>query len=79
MRVTKIVVAMLALSVATGGCKKREMPPGPQVPLATAAVQPAREIEWFKGGLDAAFAQANAENKPVFLYWGAAWCRTARI
>ncbi|MGH8796017.1 MAG: thioredoxin family protein, partial [Caldimonas sp.] len=24
--------------------------------------------------VDAAFAQARAEAKPVFLYWGAAWC-----
>jgi thiol-disulfide isomerase/thioredoxin len=31
-------------------------------------------IAWRKGDVDAAFAAARAENKPVFLYWGAIWC-----
>jgi thiol-disulfide isomerase/thioredoxin len=31
-------------------------------------------IEWFEGSLDAAFASAAAQDKPVFLYWGAEWC-----
>ncbi|MBK6672618.1 MAG: thioredoxin family protein [Proteobacteria bacterium] len=31
-------------------------------------------IQWFKGDLNAAFAAAAAQNKPVFLYWGAEWC-----
>jgi thioredoxin-related protein len=31
-------------------------------------------IAWYKGDVDAAFAAAKAENKPVFLYWGAVWC-----
>jgi thiol-disulfide isomerase/thioredoxin len=31
-------------------------------------------IDWFDGGVDAAFAKADAEHKPVFLYWGAVWC-----
>ena len=31
-------------------------------------------IAWRKGDVDAAFATAKAENKPVFLYWGATWC-----
>src|SRR5262245_7705467 len=33
-----------------------------------------RDLEWFKGSVAAAFAQAKRENKPVFLYWGAVWC-----
>ncbi len=32
------------------------------------------QIDWFKGDVDAAFAEAKASNKPVFLYWGAVWC-----
>jgi protein disulfide-isomerase len=48
---------------------------GCQRPEAPQAVVPAPEtIEWFKGDLDAAFAAAAAEHKPVFLYWGAEWC-----
>ena len=31
-------------------------------------------IAWYKGDVDAAFAAAKKENKPVFLYWGAGWC-----
>ena len=31
-------------------------------------------IAWRKGDVDAAFAAAKAEGKPVFLYWGAKWC-----
>lgn len=31
-------------------------------------------IHWFEGTVEEGFAQAKAENKPVFLYWGAVWC-----
>ena len=31
-------------------------------------------IEWYHGKVDAAFAAAKAQNKPVFMYWGAEWC-----
>lgn len=31
-------------------------------------------IDWRQGGLDAAFALAAAQRRPLFLYWGAAWC-----
>ncbi|AXE33488.1 thioredoxin family protein [Chromobacterium phragmitis] len=31
-------------------------------------------ISWQQGDVPAAFARAQAENKPVFLYWGAVWC-----
>jgi thioredoxin-related protein len=31
-------------------------------------------IAWFQGDVDAAFAQARREGKPLFLYWGAVWC-----
>lgn len=32
-------------------------------------------IDWRKdNNVDAAFAQAKASNKPLFLYWGAVWC-----
>lgn len=33
-----------------------------------------REIAWHDGDVDAAFAQARRESKPLFLYWGAVWC-----
>ena len=31
-------------------------------------------ISWFDGDVNEAFAQAKAEQKPLFLYWGAVWC-----
>ena len=31
-------------------------------------------IAWYKGDVEAAFAEAKAANKPLFLYWGATWC-----
>jgi len=31
-------------------------------------------IAWQHGGLDAAFALAAAQQRPLFLYWGAVWC-----
>lgn len=31
-------------------------------------------IAWFRGDVDRAFAMAKAQNKPLFLYWGAVWC-----
>ena len=42
-------------------------------PVPVKAVEEAK-IEWFEGSVDEAFALAKAENKPVFLYWGAVWC-----
>lgn len=29
---------------------------------------------WFDGSVDKAFESAKKTNKPIFLYWGAAWC-----
>lgn len=31
-------------------------------------------LDWHSGDADAAFAQARATGRPLFLYWGAAWC-----
>ncbi len=31
-------------------------------------------IAWQPADVDAAFAKASADGKPVFLYWGAKWC-----
>ena len=45
---------------------------------AAAAPTGRRGIAWTKAAsdadVDAAFAPARAESKPVFLYWGAKWC-----
>ncbi|MBL4680026.1 MAG: thioredoxin family protein [Pseudomonadales bacterium] len=31
-------------------------------------------INWFEGSVEEAFAVAEKNNKPLFLYWGAVWC-----
>lgn len=31
-------------------------------------------IGWYRGKVDAAFAAAKAQGKPIFMYWGAEWC-----
>ena len=38
------------------------------------AVESNNGILWYAGTVDEAFAAAKAEQKPVYLYWGAAWC-----
>ena len=44
---------------------------------ASAAAQAHAGIDWVKpdgASVEAIFAKAKADNKPVFLYWGAVWC-----
>jgi thiol-disulfide isomerase/thioredoxin len=71
----KLRVHWIALSAATA------LSLAPPVPARTAAVPAAAKsspsgdgVRWFDGDVDAAFARARAENRPLFLYWGAVWC-----
>ena len=50
--------------------------PNAAAPAATTAegLHQVGGIAWQKGDVDAAFAAAKAQHKPVFLYWGAVWC-----
>jgi thiol-disulfide isomerase/thioredoxin len=80
----------VAFALALAGCSKPpDTVPVPKpktaAVLAAAASLPAPSntatpvdqeagIAWQRGDVDAAFAQAKASNKPVFLYWGAGWC-----
>jgi thiol-disulfide isomerase/thioredoxin len=59
-------LAPVALSAALGAPLAAEAAPDPS------AQKP--EIAWFAGDVDAAFAQARSDRKPLFLYWGATWC-----
>jgi len=49
-------------------------PPGGANATAAKAMSSEAGIAWFKGDVDAAFVAAKADNRPVFLYWGAVWC-----
>jgi thiol-disulfide isomerase/thioredoxin len=66
----------VAIVFAVAGCQQRQSPgaaPPQPAPQTAASAAPAG-IAWFEGGLDAAFAAAASQHKPVFLYWGAEWC-----
>lgn len=61
----------LLMFTALAACGRSSEPaavPGP------AAATPAASIDWREGQVDEAFAVAREQNKPVLLYWGAAWC-----
>src|SRR5687767_1404439 len=49
-------------------------PAAASTPAAATTVADVKGIDWFEGGIDAAFDAAAAQNKLVFLYWGAEWC-----
>jgi thioredoxin-related protein len=46
------------------------VPPG----IAQPAARTEHAIAWEAVDVDAAFAKAKAEDRPLFLYWGAVWC-----
>ena len=83
MQAIRIFIIATVAAVTIFGCKKRDPDPIPPTPSAATADakaaagsghHPGSGIEWFDGDVDAAFARAKAEGKPVFLYWGAEWC-----
>lgn len=78
-------LSALALATLLAACSKPAevtvpVPAVPVAPVAAAAPadQAASGIAWKHASsdadVDAAFAQARAETKPVFVYWGAKWC-----
>ena len=78
----------LAALLALGACSKTAKPeraaaaptPAPVIAAAASGADDAHAggIAWKNAATDAevesAFAAAKAENKPVFVYWGAKWC-----
>ena len=79
-----ITVSLLTAAVLIAGCsKQQEATPvaktaAVQAPAVAATDHAAAGIAWTYAAndaeVDAAFAQARAESKPVFVYWGAKWC-----
>ena len=72
-------ILLLAVLFLAAACSKAPDPPATLSPKAVARAVPVAaaapaEIAWEKGDVDAAFVKAKAENKPLFLYWGAVWC-----
>lgn len=69
-------LAPLCLLLLAGCSKAPETaaPAAPTTPPTVPAASGSAAVAWFKGDVDAAFAEAKRGNKPVFLYWGAVWC-----
>ena len=82
----RLSLALLAGILCLAGCSKPAEPvpvvagAAPSAPASTAhtPVAAATGIAWklaaSDADVDAAFTLAKADNKPVFLYWGANWC-----
>jgi thiol-disulfide isomerase/thioredoxin len=80
------IAAIATLIAALAACSKAPDPIATPKPKAESVAAPAARpeagdglhqaggIAWQKGDVDQAFASARAQNKPVFLYWGAVWC-----
>ena len=78
------VLSALALAAVLAACSKPVdvTPPAATVaapkPAAAAIDRAESGIAWKQASndadVDAAFAQAKVESKPVFVYWGAKWC-----
>ncbi|MCB1692278.1 MAG: thioredoxin family protein [Pseudomonadales bacterium] len=69
----RLVLAILAILSATA-CSDNARNPSPHENEQADAAHPVSGIDWHKGDIAAAFAQAKKEDKPVFFYWGAVWC-----
>jgi len=68
----------LAVAVVLTACSPSPEPAktakAPAADGTAAAAAHGEGIAWRKGDVDAAFVQAKADRKPLFLYWGAVWC-----
>ena len=78
---TRHALSLLALAALLSACSKpADVPPAVAVApkAATATDHADTGIAWKYASndqeVDAAFALAKAETKPVFVYWGAKWC-----
>ncbi len=71
MNIHVLLILLLVLAACGQPATDRETE---KVAEQNTADHSAAGIHWFDGSVDQAFARATAENKPVFLYWGAVWC-----
>lgn len=73
-------IAICTALALLAACQRSEPPAASPAAAADAAstgtpgVAHIEGIEWFQGGVDAAFDEAARQGRLVFLYWGAEWC-----
>jgi thioredoxin-like negative regulator of GroEL len=76
-RSAPILCAVLA-AAALAACSKRDAPVATPSPQLAPAAPADGGIAWVTAAtdaeVDAAFARARSEARPVFVYWGAKWC-----
>jgi thiol-disulfide isomerase/thioredoxin len=75
MKIQSAIAAIVATLICAAG-PASALPAAGQKPAASATADTAAAdgINWYEGDVDAAFAFAKVNNKPLFLYWGATWC-----
>lgn len=83
-RSSLLIPSLLVAALLVTGCDRKKpdtppvSPPAPKTSQAESAKVAQADhddgIAWRRGDVDAAFAEAKAADKPVFLYWGASWC-----
>ncbi|MBC8055273.1 MAG: thioredoxin family protein [Rhizobiales bacterium] len=84
-RTPNLAWTAIALAALLAACSKQAETPAPRAAAPATAVTAAKPTDHAEAGIawkhavndadvDAAFAQAKAETKPVFVYWGAKWC-----
>jgi protein disulfide-isomerase len=75
MKLTRFAPIFLPLGLFLNACATTQTPDATVKDKKEHALQgqPQPEV-WFQGAPEQAFAQAKAENKLLFVYWGAVWC-----
>jgi len=70
-----LVAFVIAVSLLVSCSKAPEpVPPAATAVTVQSAAAADHGIAWQTGDVDAVFAAARANARPVFLYWGAKWC-----
>lgn len=73
-----LYVSFVLAALSLSACQRQADAPSDAASAGSSApvvhTDAAAGIDWFAGSVDEAFAAAAAQNKPVLLYWGAAWC-----
>ncbi len=69
------VIAMLcSMLITLAACTAKQEPEATSAAGGTAETLAPASIAWFQGSIEDAFALAEKQGKPLFLYWGAEWC-----
>jgi len=72
---TGFAVLLLGGALLLAACSSGESTgDAPATGADAAAIDETSGIDWFDGSVEEAFAAAEREDKPLFLYWGAEWC-----